>query len=157
MPDPEADLALFIEANALKARIVSFNAEISFHSAVKSAKLSQAAPMQCQLYRVSKIESVLVIVPFDAVIDKVKLTELVGAKSILEADDEDTYKRTGYNKAFLPPISLYGLKVIIDKSVPESTLAFQVDEKDFLVIELSEILSSNEEVVFGEIIVKSEE
>ncbi|MAG21726.1 MAG: hypothetical protein CL943_00275 [Candidatus Diapherotrites archaeon] len=92
----------FIKSNGLKAKILQ--------GTIKSDLV------RCRIFA-GKKEDVLIISLRANTLDYPKMQALVGVVEPLE--EEQVKETTGYKKEFLPPISIYGLRVLIDKKVLE--------------------------------------
>jgi len=92
----------------------------------------------------------LVLTPRKALIDMEKLGKALGTSPmrLREAEQSDCLDVTGYKKDFLPPVSIYGITIIIDKKLEKfKKLFFPLENDCTLEISLDEILGFNEDVV----------
>ena len=81
-----------------------------------------------------------------------KLKEIFGFKNLKHADNEKTEQITGYKKDSLPPISVYGAKIIIDeKLMNKEFLFFEIADRKFLKITPNDIILLNECAAQGNI------
>ncbi len=131
----------FIQANSLKARIL--HKDILSHSKA-----------QCALFLSSEkgFLPVLAVCLSSQRIDIKKLEEESSTPSLREADSKETERITGYSKEFLPPISVYGVKLLLsEKAATESVLFISVAEKRTLAVSPGEIISSNEDCMVAKI------
>ena len=72
----------------------------------------------------------------------------------MEIEEDETEEITGYPKGAIPPISVYGIELFVDKSVMrlDKVACLAPDEKTVLVISPNEIIESAwQEPVVGEI------
>ena len=99
------------------------------------------------LFLPSRVESEL---PILAIAWKEKLPELLeffSARGFRQADKEEAIMVTGYKPGFIPPVSIYGMKVLLDRELEKrNSLAFRVSVDRFLRISAREIISLNESV-----------
>jgi len=142
----------FIENNALTAEIISFSTETPVSVAIKTKKFNPKNIAQINIFISKKKDEILSITPFGKKADIQKLEEILG-EELLELNEEECLELTGYNKRYLPPISIYGVKVFIDVSFDNfEYLIFPLSIKKYLKISLEEILSFNEDVSFEKIL-----
>jgi len=124
----------FIEANSTKAEILR-----------KRLLLNQA---KCFLL-VSRKEGempVLAVVPAGTRVSLEKAEKESGVPKLMPADESETQRITGYEYGFLPPVSIYGVKVLVEKSLLEKEYAcVLVGEDVTLRIESEAILELNED------------
>ena len=93
----------------------------------------------------------IVIAQFQSTLDSKKLMSIVG-EEILESNEEECIDITGHEKEFLPPISIYEIKIIIDKSLEKKNyLFFRIDKKKFLKVSMKAIVETNTEVSFEKV------
>ena len=138
----------FIEANELKAEIISFPTETPVSVAIKQKKFNPKNIIQTNLFISAKKEEILTI-NHPGKNPQIEVLEKLIGEDLLETNEEECLSITGYKKHFLPPISIFGIKVIIDSSLEKlSYLVFPLSTKKYLKIPLEEILSSNEDIVF---------
>ena len=126
----------FIEANNLKARIVS-------------GKPSEFR-IKCLLY-ICGSDSFLLASPAEKHPDLQKIKNAVSAKDIEVPDAKTILETTGYEKDFLPPVSIFGITLLLDKSIAEKEkLQCAVSDSEYLEISGKEILESSEEALIGD-------
>ncbi len=146
----------FLEVNKIKAEIISFPTPTSTNSALSSKKIPYTSTVKIKLFNSEK-EPFLVISPFHSETDFKKLKKIMGISKydILEANDEESISITGYKKDYIPPISIFGLKMIIDSSIEtKDFLCCKIGQKKFIKIGLDSIKEYNEEIIFENIIKK---
>lgn len=125
----------FIEANGLKAKILPRS----------SSNLAK-----CSLFLAGS-EPVLVVFPAGKKISLEAVKKELDCESIALLSEKKAFEITGYESNFVPPVSVYGVKVLIDKSLfSMGNLRCRVSETLFLEITAQEILKSNEEAIVGE-------
>jgi len=126
----------FIETNNLKARIVNRR---------QSSNL-----IKCKLFLTESAQIIVISLATDKS-DLEKIKRVLGAKEIFAADEKQAIEITGYEKNFLPPISIYGVKVLLDKGLSKHELLYcNISEASCLEISLKEIQENNEDVIVGE-------
>ena len=121
-----------------------FSAEITSHSQKDSL-------VKCTLF-FSRNNAVVSITYFRDTPSSEKLEKVSGFQNLKLADNEKTEQITGYKKEVLPPISVYGVKIIIDeKLMNKEFLFFETADGNFLKIKPSEIIELNEDSEVAEI------
>jgi len=121
----------FIEANSLNAKI--FNSIKSFNMA------------KCSLFE-GDDGFVLLVFPFGKMIDFEKLKKSLKTKNLLKIEGKGVEEITGYNEGFVPPISIYGVKVVLDMELEKlEEINILTGEEQTLSISPKEIEASNEE------------
>jgi len=103
----------FIQANSLKARILHKN-------------VSGSGMVRCKIFLSGKKGAMPVLAVFPSMqrIDLEKLVDASGISGLREADSRETEGITGYPKEFLPPISIYGVKLILEKEAFKAQTIF---------------------------------
>jgi len=123
----------FIEANNISAVIEPKRITVNLAECVLLTPLDD-----------SKIP-VIAIVPFERELSLKKAVKCAGLGELSIAGEEDIVKLTGYELGFIPPISVYGVKVLLDCSLSEKrAIGFRVTEEKTLRIDPRVILSENE-------------
>jgi hypothetical protein len=168
----------FIEYNNINAKIIDFPTVTDTNFAISSKKIPSSCSVKVQLFDTEENDPFILISQFNSIInfsnvkkilalnnsdiaelndlnvpelDNSKTLELDNLK-ILELNDIETMNITGYKKGFIPPISIYGIKIIIDSSLENKEFLFcRVSEKSFLKVPLKAIIDFNDDVVFEEI------
>ena len=139
----------FIGANNLKAEIISFSTETPVAVILKQKKFVPRTIVQTKLFISAKKDEILTITPFGKEVQIELLEEIIG-EDLLESNEEECLKITGYKRGFAPPISIYGVKVIIDPILENlNYIIAPISTKKYLKIPLEEVLSFNEDVSFG--------
>jgi len=127
----------FIQSNNLEAKILPYAAK---------GKL-----VQCRLFSSEKGDVLAVFLSFDKLSEE-KLASAVGAKEVELVPFVAVEDITGYLPEFLPPISVYGVKVVLDKKLKDwEKLRCLVGEEKTLEISMKELLESNEDFLEAEI------
>lgn len=126
----------FIEANSLQARIIP-------------ARVNKEDGAVCRLFVSDSGKAFLTINRVHNKLDFEKLK-----KAILEICNEEFHEAgpveaeriTGYNQKFLPPISIYGVHLLLDRKASEcSELYFFTANEETLQIPTKEIIEMNED------------
>lgn len=124
----------FIEANKVEARLIP-------------GKFSENLA-RCVLLMPRKDGAlpVLAVVPSATRLSLEKAAEAAGSGELREADEKEDFKVTGYRHGYLPPISIYGVKVLVEKSLLTKTfLNFMIKEEYTLRIAPGIIIEFNED------------
>jgi len=130
----------FIEVNELKAKIVK-KPIINTNSAICELIMREPTTLKPLL---------LVHLAEDNV--NLKKISSMFPEELRVPEARETFFVTGYKKEYLPPISIYGVIVIMDKKAAErEKLYFLVDEERTLVITPQEIIEANEECLVEDI------
>jgi prolyl-tRNA editing enzyme YbaK/EbsC (Cys-tRNA(Pro) deacylase) len=145
----------FIEFNELKAEIITFSTNTPTNNLIASNALPPKSTIKVQIFNSKKNEPLIAITPFHSELN-IKIIKLImGEEEILEMNDKEAIETIGYGKECVPPISIYGIKIIIDKSLENKRVLYsRVGEKSFLKVPLSEILKINDDITFEDIIKK---
>jgi len=142
----------FIEINDLKAEIISFATETPVSVAIKTNKFNPKKIAQTNLFATDKKDEFLTITSFGKKASSEKIEKIVG-EEVLELNEEECLELTGYKQRFLPPVSIYGVKIFIDVSLENlDYLIFPLSIKKYLKISLEEILSFNDDVSFERVL-----
>ena len=123
----------FIQANSLSAKILPYAAKGSL--------------VKCRLFS-GNGNFVLAIFLEKDMLSLQKLKEAAGLASLEQAEKAEVEEVTGYRAEFLPPISVYGVKAIVDKKLLEKEkVKCIVAEERTLEITPKEILEANEKCI----------
>ncbi len=123
----------FIESNNLKARVLR-------HAVSKNL-------VKCRLFLASG-QHVLAVAFSGQRISRDKLASALNVSSIEPVSGPKVEDVTGYNELFVPPISVYGVKVVLDKKLfQEEKLHCLVSEEKTLEITPLEIVEANQETL----------
>jgi prolyl-tRNA editing enzyme YbaK/EbsC (Cys-tRNA(Pro) deacylase) len=126
----------FIEANGLKARIVP--------------RALKADLIKCRFF-VAGSDEILAISLNESPLSFEKISATLG-KEAAPVSDARAEQMTGYQKQFMPPVSIYGVKVLLDKRVLEKQLVHcLVGEERTLGISPGEIKDFNDDVMVVDI------
>ena len=127
----------FIKANNLQAKILSISVK--------------APTIKCQLFRCDDVD-VLAIYFASKEIDLKKLAKAVGAKEATSIALEKAEDITGYDFEFMPPVSIYGVKVVVDsKLAVAEKVKCPISAEQVLEISPKEILKANEGAIEADI------
>ncbi len=130
-------LADFIAANSLKARILPYPAK--------------GRIVRCRLFSSPSCDVLAVYFSDDKIsLEKLKAllkSDIIEHMGLARAEDI-----TGYEAEFMPPISIYGIKVVVDRKVMESeNVKCLVSEEKTLEISPKEILEANDDALEADI------
>ncbi len=121
----------FIEANKLQARILPYAAKGSL--------------IKCELFSSDRGFALLIHFAKD-VLDLGKAKAVLGGGNLEKAAKGEAEEVTGYSCEFMPPISIYGVKVLIDGKVfAAEEVRCLVGEEKTLAISPREIKEANED------------
>jgi len=127
----------FIKANGLQARVLPYAAKGSL--------------IKCRLFSSGK-ENILAIFLAKDKLSGEKIKKALAIESLKAIEDSLVEEITGYSPGFIPPISVYGLRVLVDLKILEKPKArCLVEEKKTLEISPKEILEANEEALESDI------
>jgi len=123
----------FIKSNELNAKILPIPVK--------------APTIKCQLFRFDDA-NVLVIHFASKELDLKKLAKAVGAKKAKPIALEEAEDITGYDFEFIPPVSIYGVKVVVDsKLFVAEKVKCPISAEQVLEITPKEIVESNDEAI----------
>ncbi len=127
----------FIKANKLQAKILPLPVK--------------APAIKCELFRCDDSD-VLAICFASKEIDPKKLAKAVGAKEAKSIPLEEAEDITGYDFEFMPPVSIYGVKAVVDsKLFVAEKVKSPLSLEQVLEISPKEILETNEDAVEADI------
>jgi prolyl-tRNA editing enzyme YbaK/EbsC (Cys-tRNA(Pro) deacylase) len=136
----------FLSANKLDAEFFSFDGAVSIKKALFETQTQFSSVAKAEFYVNNSGEEFLFVFPFNSKLELSKLKQLTKSSELVSPDPEVTLDATGYAKGFLPPVSIYGVKVFLDKSLENKNyLFFQVGENSFLKISPDSIIEANED------------
>lgn len=129
-------LSDFIEANLLSARIVP-------------KRIANENGAICKLLVSESQEAFLILYRYHNKLDSEKLKKVLKeftSEKIHEADSVEAERITGYKAEYLPPISIYGVRLLIDKKAAECSadLYFFTAPEETLIISPREIIEMND-------------
>jgi len=127
----------FLEANGLNAKIAR---------GIKRNNL-----VRCVLFASPK-EFFLLVFSAEKKIDRQKLCAVLKAEKVKPVHGQKVEEITGYEESFLPPVSIFGIKVIIDSEIMgKKPVHCLVAEDKTLEIFPQEIVSANEKALIAEL------
>ncbi|MBN2067029.1 MAG: hypothetical protein JW744_01020 [Candidatus Diapherotrites archaeon] len=127
----------FIESNNLAAKILPYAAK--------------GRLVKCRLFICGKSYALAVAFASER-ISREKLKAALKADSVEIADSVAVEDVTGYNSEFLPPISIYGVAVVLDQKAAEAEkLRCLVSDERTLEITPVEIAETNEGCITADI------
>ena len=109
----------FIKTNNLSAEVFETQGKVKSSAKAAQELNDNEAVAKSIILMGSNNEPVLVILLGKDKIDFIKIKEILGVKDVRLADSEEVFEATGYVVGAVPPISIYGVKTIIDKKVVE--------------------------------------
>ncbi|MEM4257407.1 MAG: YbaK/EbsC family protein [Candidatus Diapherotrites archaeon] len=132
----------FIEVNKLKAKIFPSDERNQNLPLVKSIVLVD-----------SNEEPLLVILLSEDKIDFGKIKKVLKVKDVKLADPKQVFEMTGYKVGGVPPISIYGIKTIIDKKVVKlkEIVCGGGTPENLMQISVKEIMENVEEIITEDI------
>ena|SRR3989344_9621678 len=108
----------FIEANKVDAKLIALKEEVrSVADAVRATGIPAENHAKSLLFIDSNNEPVLVVLLGSDKVSTDKLKGLLDVKDVRLADKDEVQDITGYEIGGVPPVSIYGIKTILDKKV----------------------------------------
>ncbi|MDO8537990.1 MAG: YbaK/EbsC family protein [archaeon] len=144
----------FLEINKLKAKIVATSKPIIDVSlTAEEMHISSSNIGKTILFIDEAGFGILCIISASSKINESKIIKLLGIKKLTLASPKKALEITDYEFDAIPPISIYGLKVILDKKLAENkTIYCNAGEKQKLLqISAQEIIENNEDILVEEI------
>ena len=144
----------FIEANGLKAEIISCRSEVKTAQAVCDLlKIPLDLVIKTILFIDSKKEPVLAILLGNDKVSEEKLCRICKADSVRIAEPDEVSGITGYEAGGVPPVSIYGVRTVMDKKVQgkEFVVGGGGDEWHLLKISPKEIEENVEGIIIEDI------
>jgi len=139
----------FIEINNLKARLLAVMKPVSSPLGAASFIDVSASNIAKTVLFIDKDKcGVLCVIPANSSINEQKIQKIVSNGLLLPASQKQCLETTGYELEFVPPVSVYGIKVLLDESLAEKkTIYCSAGEKQkLLVISPHEIIEHNEDI-----------
>ena len=139
----------FIEKHKLESELIILPAEESMDSLIAKNRFPARMCVDIRLFNTKEDMPFMVVVPYHYDLDIDKLKKIVGTAELIELDNSESMQVTGYKKGFVPPISVFGVTIIVDFSF-ENRLHFfcRVGQKEYLKAFVKEIIEFNEDVRF---------
>lgn len=142
----------FIETNNLDSSILTLATDTKMDYALSKNIFPKKFAVETKLFITKNNDAFIVVIPYNSDIDTKKLGIAINEDEFLEGLNREIFEITGFKKEFVPLLSIYGIKYIIDSSLENLDLLIsRVGEKQFLKAKMSEILEFNE-VEFFDII-----
>jgi prolyl-tRNA editing enzyme YbaK/EbsC (Cys-tRNA(Pro) deacylase) len=135
-------LQAFLDAEKVKAKIVRFETPVkTVKEAAQKVNQSTKGIVKTIVYLADE-EPILVILLGSQQIDEEKLKQATGSISVRLASSEEVEEATGYSPGGVPPISIYGVRTLIQKEVEQQGVVYTGggDEYSLLQIDASLIL-----------------
>ncbi len=142
----------FIQVNKLSARI--FECEDSHTTAKAIEHTGNAEGVAKSIVMVdSNNEPLLVILLGNDKIDFAKVKGILGVSDVRLAGPKEVLEITGYEVGGVPPISVYGIRTIMDKSVAKKAevVCGGGDRQHLMRIKVREILESVEDITVQDV------
>jgi len=144
----------FIEVNGLKAKIIPLKRAVSTVREAEAALGVKASEIiKSLLFFDSENEPLIAIVAGNKKVDTKKLCEAAKTQGVRLAEPKEILEVTGYEVGALPPVSVYGVRIFLDKELKEKELVYGGGgKKDCLLsIPIKEIIEFNEKIFVEEI------
>lgn len=138
-------LSEFIESNNLEAKKISCRQQVfTVKQACEEMKCAPEEIVKSVLFVDAGKNAFLAIVLGNDRVSVKKLEEAVESNSLRIASEKQVEEITGYEAGGVPPISVFGVRTIIDKKVMEkqSVIAGGGDEMHLLRISTKELLEN---------------
>ena len=143
----------FILSNKLDSTIIVFPTNTSTDGLISSKKLPASITVNVRIFNNKANEPIITVTPHNSELNFNILKSILVTDELLELDTFETVDITGYKKDFIPTISVFGVKIIIDSSLEQKEVLFcRVGEKKFLKTSMKSILDTNDDLVFENII-----
>lgn len=139
----------FIKANQLKARLVFCSRKV--HTAQQAAGFMNVCIDEIAksiLFILDNNEPVLAIVAGDRKVSERKLKSIFNSKTVRMATPKEVEEITGYEVGAVPPVSVYGVKTVIDKKLAskEQIICGGGSDQHLLCISSEELLEFGFEI-----------
>jgi len=143
----------FIKANNLKAEIFETQGKVKSSAKAAQELDDNEAVAKSILLMDSNDESVLVILLGKDKIDFKKIKEILDVKDVRLAEPEEVFEATGYAVGGVPPISIYGVKTLLDKKVieKEEVVCGGGTQNHLMRIKVKEILDNIEDLLVEDV------
>ena len=143
-------LTEFIKANDLSAKVFECNGQVktSAQAAEQAETHSSKVIVKSILLINSEQEPILIILLGKDKIDFEKIKKITTVKDVRLADPTEVLEITGYEVGGVPPISIYGIKTLIDEEVvkKKKIICGGGDSNHLMKIEVQEILDNVDEI-----------
>lgn len=143
----------FIVTNRLKSQLINFPTDITINLIAQKNIFPKKYLVKLKAFITKENDLFITIIPFNLEIDFEKLKNIILEEEFLELNEDECFDITGYKKNYLPPISIYGAKIIIDTSLKNNELLIsKTDEKQLFKAQMNEVLEYNDEVEFVDLV-----
>lgn len=143
----------FILVNKLKSLVINFPTDTSIDLIAQKNIFPKKYLVKINAFITKENDLFITIIPFNSKLDFEKLKEIILEEEFLELSEDECFDVTGYEKNYLPPISVYGANLLIDTSLKNNELIIsRTGEKQVLKAYLSEIIENNGDVKFVKLI-----
>ena len=147
-------IAEFIRANGLAAELIQLpRPEETLLRAFSTKNVSLNNAARCTLYITEDSLPAIVVSPARARLDEEKITLLLGAKLAMKAVPHEVEEITGYPEEFLPPIAIYGVRVLVDLAFKEKEFIYCAagDNRHILKLPIADLESASEDLFWGDV------
>jgi len=144
----------FIAANDLKAELIEFTKPVETVSqAMKLTGAKADEIVKSIVLESDEQELVLVVLLGADKIDLAKLSQATKLTNLRLAKPETVLEQTGYEPGEVPPISVYGIKTILDKKVLAKKIVWcgGGSKNALMKISVKEIQSSVDDLIIEDI------
>ena len=149
------ELISYIKTNKFNAEVFEVNSEV--HSAAKASAAVSGDPnglvKSILLIDYPAKNPVLVILLGPDKIDFEKVKNILGVKDVRMATSEEVIEITGYEVGGVPPISIYGVTVILDKSASKKVevISGGGDPMHLMRIKIQDIIEQNDDILIEDV------
>jgi prolyl-tRNA editing enzyme YbaK/EbsC (Cys-tRNA(Pro) deacylase) len=134
----------FLEANGLNGKVISFRSDTSIERAAESIHVSKSSFAKAFVFADENLDWCVVIADMNSEISAKEASKLF-EKDLDEVSGKDIYRISGVEKEFFPPVGVFGVTTVLDKSVDgKKNLFFKLSPREYLVIDSKDILKANE-------------
>jgi prolyl-tRNA editing enzyme YbaK/EbsC (Cys-tRNA(Pro) deacylase) len=143
----------FLEYNKLKSKIIKFPNVITIGKLANAKKIPPTRGVKLRLFNTKKNAPFICVTPFKSNLNLDKVSALVNNVEFIEMDELENVLSCGYKKGMIPLLSIYGIKLIIHTSLQKKeSLVCQVSDKSVLDTLMTELLGTNDDLVFEDIV-----
>ena len=139
----------FIGVNGLKAKLFEVSSRVvSVKDVGEKVGIPSEDNAKSLLFITPENTPVLAVVLGHTRVDTKKLKSVLGIKDVRLAEPREVLEITGYEVGGVPPVSVYGVKTLLDKQVTKKDLVVcgGGDTMHLLKISPKEIIEHNEEI-----------
>ena len=143
----------FLEKNELDAELISFQNETNTEEALRELSIPRYNAVKVDYYLDGRGKGLLLIYPFGLHPDIPKVKTHFHFKELINPTDEQLFHAIGHKRGFVPPVSIYGVKVILDKSLESKKFLFcRVGQSKFLKISPEELVEVTDDYLSANIV-----